>query len=111
MHTIVSKTLIVAVIGSDRHAAGARIPGHALEAAGYNVVPLSAFSPPADFVNAAVKPMPTVSWFTLCTDTENLSAADFARSALKRVSERSWPISSVFRTTAQMTGAQWKSDF
>ena len=55
MLTIVSKTLIAAEIGSDRHAAGARIAGHALEAAGYNVVPLFAFSPPSDFVNAAVE--------------------------------------------------------
>lgn len=55
MHTVVSKTLIAAVIGLDRHAAGARIPGNALEAAGYNVVPIAAFSPPADFVNAAVE--------------------------------------------------------
>lgn len=50
-----SKTLVTAAIGLDRQTSDTRTPGNALEAAGYNVVPLSAFSPPADFVNAAVE--------------------------------------------------------
>ena len=55
MQPIVSKTLIAAEIGLDRHAATSRIPGNALAAAGYNVVLLAAFFPPADFIHAAVE--------------------------------------------------------
>lgn len=50
-----SKTLVTATIGLDRQTSDTRIPGNALAAMGYKVVSLASFSPPADFVNAAVE--------------------------------------------------------
>ena len=50
-----SKTLVTAAIGLDRQTSGTRIPGNGLAAMGYKVVSLASFSPPADFVNAAVE--------------------------------------------------------
>ena len=55
MQTMNSKTLVAAAMGLDRQTADTRIPGNALEAMGYSVVSLASFSPPADFVNAAVE--------------------------------------------------------
>lgn len=55
MQTMNSKTLVAAAMGLDRQTADTRTPGNALEAMGYSVVSLASFSPPSDFVNAAVE--------------------------------------------------------
>ena len=55
LQPMISKTLVAAAIGLDRQTADTRIHCHALEAMGYNVVSLASYSPPADFVNAAVE--------------------------------------------------------
>lgn len=49
------RTLITAVIGSDRHTAGTRSLGTALERAGFRVVSMASLAPPFDFVSAAVE--------------------------------------------------------